>query len=118
MQKGARHITRALAACALLLCAPGATGAAQGEPETTVLRAARIFDATSERMRTDAVIAIPGDPIVALGSAAPKQANARTIALGHATLRPDFTDTHSHLPLAPDTTYHFKTLTEMRPKPP
>src|SRR3546814_15950787 len=108
MQKGARHITRALAACALLLCAPGATGSAQGEPETTVLRAARMFDATSERMRTDAVIVIRGGRIVALGSAATIPANARTIDLGDATLLPGFIDTHSHLTLDPDNNYYRK----------
>src|SRR3546814_21119964 len=95
MQKAARHITRALAACALLLCAPGATGSAQGEPETTVLRAARMFDATSGRMRTDAVIVIRGGRIVALGSAATIPANARTLHLGEAPLLPGFQIRHA-----------------------
>src|SRR3546814_2739443 len=96
MQKAARHITRALAACALLLCAPGATGSAQGEPETTVLRDARMFDATSERMRPDAVIVLRRGPIVAHGSESTLPANARTIHLDRKSTRMNYMNQCPH----------------------
>src|SRR3546814_14091606 len=76
-----------------------------------------MFDATSERMRTDAVIVIRGGRIVALGSAATIPPNARTIELGDETLLPGFIDTHSHLTLEPDKNYYRKTLTTLTPTP-
>src|SRR3546814_14212767 len=76
-----------------------------------------MFDATSERMRTDAVIVIRGGRIVALGSAATIPANSRTIDLGDATLLPGVIDTHPHLTLEPDKNYYRKTLNELLRNP-
>src|SRR3546814_11274947 len=59
MRKTAHSIARAIAAALLFLCAGSAiTGSAQDASGTFVLRAARMFDATSERMRSDAAVVV------------------------------------------------------------
>jgi imidazolonepropionase-like amidohydrolase len=118
MQKTCHRIGRAFAACALLLCTWSSTaGTAQDAPEAIVLRAARMFDATSERMRTDAVIVVRGGRIVDIGSAATIPTGAKIIDLGDATLLPGFIDVHSHLTLEPDENYYRKTLNELMRNP-
>jgi imidazolonepropionase-like amidohydrolase len=64
-------------------------------PETIVLKAAHIFDATGAPLRNDALVVVRGDHIVAIGGVAP--AGARVIDLGDATLLPGFIDAHTHL---------------------
>src|SRR3546814_4701804 len=98
MRKTAHSIARAIAAALLFLCAGSAiTGSAQDASGTFVLRAARMFDATSERMRSDAVVVVQAGRIVGVGRDAAIPDGARTIDLGDATLLPGFIDVHSHL---------------------
>lgn len=118
MQKIAHRLARAFAACSLLLCggfAPAET--AQLAQQTTVLRAARMFDATSERIRTDAVVVVQGGRIVGVGANAVIPENAHVVDLGDATLLPGFIDVHSHLTLEPDENYYRKTLNELMRNP-
>ncbi len=118
MAKTAHTIGRAMAAALLLLCAGSAiSGSAQDRPETIVLRAARMFDATSDRMRTDAILVIRAGRIVGVGRDAVIPESARTIDLGDATLLPGFIDVHSHLTLEPDENYYRKTLNELMRNP-
>lgn len=98
-----------------------ATIAAQPSDETApaqalVLKAARMFDATSDELRSDAVIVVRDGKIAAVGEDAPIPARARIIDFGDATLLPGFIDAHSHLTLEPDADYYRKRYNElMRP---
>lgn len=118
MRKVAHSIARALGAGLLFLCAgSAASGSAQDTQETVVLRAARMFDATSDRMRGDAIVVVRGGRIVGVGNSATIPNDARTIDLGDATLLPGFIDAHSHLTLEPDENYYRKTLNELMRNP-
>jgi imidazolonepropionase-like amidohydrolase len=68
-------------------------------PKTTYLLAGRLFDATSEKLRENAVITVEGDRIVALsyapGAKPPEGANV--IDLSHYTVLPGLIDCHTHL---------------------
>jgi len=77
---------------ALLL---SATAALAQQPKTIALKAARMFDGTSDAVTRDAVIIIEGNKIKAIGGAVP--ANADVIDLGDVTLLPGFIDSHVHL---------------------
>src|SRR5438105_2121178 len=70
---------------------------AQQQTKTIVLRAARMFDGTSDTIARDATIVIQGNRIASLGSGASIPANAQIIDLGDATLLPGFIDAHVHL---------------------
>jgi len=59
------------------------------------LKAARIFDATSDRVVSNAVIVVEGNKIKSIGGEVP--AGAQVIDLGDATLLPGFIDSHVHL---------------------
>ncbi|MFN0180871.1 MAG: amidohydrolase family protein [Gemmatimonadales bacterium] len=73
--------------------------AAQSAPApTTVIRAARMFDAQAGRITSPAVVVVQGDRIVALGAAAAPR-DARVVDLGDVTLLPGFIDLHTHLSL-------------------
>src|SRR2546423_12899493 len=63
---------------------------------TIVLKAARMFDATSDTLTRNAVIVIDGKRITAI-SPASIAPNARVIDLGDVTLLPGFIDSHVHL---------------------
>src|SRR2546423_9307532 len=65
------------------------------QPKIVALKAARLFDGTSEKIITNAVVIIEGNHIKSIGGAVP--ANAQVIDLGHATLLPGFIDAHVHL---------------------
>jgi imidazolonepropionase-like amidohydrolase len=66
-------------------------------PERTVLKAARIFDGTSETTRPNGVVIVEGGKIVAAGSGLAVPAGATVIDLGDATLLPGLMDAHVHL---------------------
>src|SRR5437773_309773 len=71
---------------------------AQATPQTTVIRAGKLFDPQSGRLQDRPVIVISGDRIESVGSgntAVP--AGARIIDLGDATVLPGFIDVHTHL---------------------
>ncbi|HKO54725.1 MAG TPA: amidohydrolase family protein [Thermoanaerobaculia bacterium] len=66
-------------------------------PEPIVIKAARIFDGTTDSVAPNAVVVVDGDRITAVGSGSAIPANARVIDLGDATLLPGFIDAHTHL---------------------
>jgi imidazolonepropionase-like amidohydrolase len=66
-------------------------------PQVTVLRAARLFDATSDSMVSNGVVVVEGGRIRAVGSGLAAPAGATVIDLGDATLLPGIIDAHVHL---------------------
>ena len=64
--------------------------------QTTVIKAARMFDGTSDGITRNAVVVIDGKRIAAI-SPASLPPNARVIDLGDVTLLPGFIDAHVHL---------------------
>lgn len=64
-------------------------------PHVIALKAARIFDGTSNDVQKNAVIVIDGTRIRSIGGAIP--AGAEVIDLGDVTLLPGFIDAHTHL---------------------
>ncbi len=81
--------------CALSLAfvVPGFAAA----PKPIVLKAARMFTATTESMTTPGLLVIEGSRIVGVGAGAAIPADAQVIDLGDATLLPGFIDAHTHL---------------------
>jgi len=79
--------------------------AAQQAPKTIALKAARMFDGTSDAVVNNAVIVVQGNKIVAIGGAIP--AGAQVIDLGDATLLPGFIDAHVHLTEESGDNYYF-----------
>jgi imidazolonepropionase-like amidohydrolase len=73
-------------------------------PETIVLKAAHIFDATGTTLKDGGVVVVRGDRIVSVGGSAP--AGARVIDLGDATLTPGFIDAHTHLTMQLEKNYY------------
>jgi imidazolonepropionase-like amidohydrolase len=69
--------------------------AAQEKPKVIVLKAARLFDGTSDSVVTNGVVVIEGSRIKSVGGPIP--AGAEVIDLGDATLLPGFIDAHVHL---------------------
>src|SRR5690348_11672475 len=65
------------------------------QPRVIALKAARMFDGTSDAVTRNAVIVIEGKTIKSIGGAIP--ANAEVIDLGDVTLLPGFIDSHVHL---------------------
>jgi imidazolonepropionase-like amidohydrolase len=91
------HMSTMLVLLAGLVMAPAARSAdAVAPPETIVLKAAHVFDATGTTLKDAAVIVVRADRIVSVGTAA-APAGARVIDLGDATLLPGFIDAHTHL---------------------
>jgi imidazolonepropionase-like amidohydrolase len=71
---------------------------AQTAPATPIaLKAARLFDSASGTLRTNGVVVVQGEKIVAAGSGAAIPAGARVIDLGDATLIAGFIDSHTHV---------------------
>ena len=90
-----------LAAVAFAAPAPAQTPTA---PETLVLKAAHIFDATGTALKDGGLVVVQGDRIVSVGGSAP--AGARVIDLGDATLLPGFIDAHTHLTMQLESNYY------------
>ena len=64
---------------------------------TIAIRAARLFDGTSDSTIADAVILVQGSRITAKGSRLPIPAGAQVVDLGDATILPGFVDAHTHV---------------------
>ena len=64
---------------------------------TIAIRAARLFDGTSDSTIADAVVLILGSRITAKGSRLPIPAGAQVVDLGDATILPGFVDAHTHV---------------------
>jgi imidazolonepropionase-like amidohydrolase len=64
-------------------------------PHVMALKAARLFDGTSDRIVTNAVVLVQGTRITAIGGAIPP--GAEVLDLGDVTLLPGFIDAHTHL---------------------
>src|SRR5713101_1358304 len=79
----------------LLLAALFAVSTFAQQPKTIVLKAARIFDGTSDAVTANGVVVIEGNHIKSIGGAVP--ANAQVIDLGDVTLLPGLIDSHVHL---------------------
>lgn len=79
-------------ALALSLCLATSAFAQQ---RAVVLKAARLFEGTSDRVVQNAVVVVEGSRIRAIGGAIP--AGAEVIDLGDVTLLPGFIDAHTHL---------------------
>src|SRR2546421_8367393 len=62
--------------------------------QPVAIKAARMFDGTSDALVQNAVVVVDGRKIVAAGPNASIPANARVIDLGDVTLLPGFTDAH------------------------
>jgi len=63
--------------------------------QPVAIKAARLFDGTSDTLIRNAVVVVDGNKITSVGGPIP--ANARIIDLGDATLLPGFIDAHVHL---------------------
>jgi imidazolonepropionase-like amidohydrolase len=66
-------------------------------PPVTVLRAARLFVGTGDRVLDNAVVVIEGSKIKAVGVGIPVPPGAKTVDLGDSTLLPGFIDSHTHI---------------------
>ena len=88
-----KKIVLALSLCVSFLAA--AQQPAPKPPKVIALKAARLFDGTSDTVVTNGVVIIEGNRIKSVGGAIP--AGAEVIDLGDATLLPGFIDAHVHL---------------------
>jgi len=71
------------------------SAAAQPAPRTVVLKAARMFDGTTDAIVRNPVIVVTGNRITTVGGSV--SANTDVIDLGDVTLLPGFIDSHVHL---------------------
>lgn len=74
------------------------------QPQRIALRAARLIDAKSDAVISNAVVLVEGDKITAVGSGLAIPSGAKEIDLGDATLLPGLIDVHTHLLLEMDGT--------------
>jgi imidazolonepropionase-like amidohydrolase len=86
------------------ICFLLAVSSLDAQTTTYALKAARLFDGTSDRPIVPGVVVVSGNKIQAIGDTAP--ANATVIDLGDATLLPGFIDAHTHLTFDFDPDYN------------
>jgi len=86
-----------LVAGALVLAGMALPGGAAPAGPPIVLKAARVFTATSERPLTPGMVIVEGDHITQVGQSLATPPGAQVIDLGDATLLPGFIDAHVHL---------------------
>jgi imidazolonepropionase-like amidohydrolase len=86
-----------LALALVSLASPARAAEEKAAEPAIVLRAAHLFDGTSEKLVSPGVVVVAGGKIVAAGANAQVPDGARTIDLGDATLLPGLMDAHVHL---------------------
>lgn len=86
------------------LCAVSLASSLWAQPNVYVIKAARLFDGTSDKLIKPGVIVVAGNKIRSMGGSAPS--NATVIDLGDATLLPGFIDAHTHLTVDFDPDYN------------
>ena len=84
-------------AAALLFLATTVAAQTAAPPKAIVLRAARMFDGTSDTIIRNGAVVVQGNHIVAVGANVAIPANAQVIDLGDVTLLPGLIDAHVHL---------------------
>jgi imidazolonepropionase-like amidohydrolase len=82
---------------ALTAIAAATIVSAQQTGTVTAIKAARLFDGTSDSTIPDAVVLVQGSRITAKGSRLPVPAGAQIVDLGDATILPGFIDAHTHI---------------------
>lgn len=91
------------------------TGAAQlSQPDTLVIRAARLYDGRANPVTTPGVVVLRSGKIAAVGLASAIPPDATTIDVGDATLLPGFIDAHTHLGWAYSASYDEREMERMR----
>ena len=107
---------RILAVVVLSAAAGAATASAQPSPaaETTVLKAARLFDGKGDTTVQGGVVIVEGHKIKAVGSGLAAPAGATVIDLGDATLLPGFIDAHTHLTGEASDNWYEETVNDLR----
>lgn len=93
-----------------ILFAP-ALFAQEAPPHVVVLKAARLFDGTSNEVVNGAVVVVEGTRIKSIGGAVP--AGAEVIDLGDVTLLPAFIDAHTHLSFESGDNYYREAFEEI-----
>ena len=88
---------RMILAHGLAVVAASVMVGAQQPAAVTALRAARMFDGTSDSTIADAVVIVQGGRITAKGSRLPIPAGAQVVDLGDVTILPGFIDAHTHV---------------------
>ena len=88
---------RMILAHGLAVVAASVMVGAQQPAAVTALRAARMFDGTSDSTIADAVVIVQGSRITAKGSRLPVPAGAQVVDLGDVTILPGFIDAHTHV---------------------
>ena len=106
----------ALALAGVVVALPGLAQSPEAKPSpaVTVLKAARYFDAKSDKAVADAVIVVEGTKIKSVSSGGAVPAGAKVIDLGDATLLPGFIDSHTHVTGESGDNWYVDTVTYMR----
>jgi imidazolonepropionase-like amidohydrolase len=107
-------------AAALLLAASHAVAQQSAQvviPKRIVLRAARLFDGTSDSIIRDGSVVVQGNRILAAGPSATIPADAQVIDLGDVTLLPGLIDAHVHLTEENGENYYLQRFQDLMRQP-